>query len=139
MLKKLKELANYLLGFISDFGPYQKLGFKATTFNSDFILVRDYKDLELRLSLHLGLEPHHPHFGGLDFKIPDACLIVRCAHSYSWLNDLLNLHFEHVKVSGLHTFAFTKDLDLDDAKMKMAVAEISARLESHCLQAGPEQ
>lgn len=135
MLNKIKEFVSYLLSFASDFGPYQKLGFRATTFNSDFILVRDYKELDLRLSLHLGVEPHHPHFGALDFKIPDACLIVRSSHSYGWLNDLLKLHFEHVKVSGPYTFAFTKDLDLDDDKMKMAVSEISARVESHCSQA----
>ena len=134
LLGKLRAFFSYLLSYASDFSEYQKIGLKAHTYNSDFMLVKKFAAQAIEMRVLLGLEPHHPQLGPLmDFEVPDACLILKGASSNEALKHALGEHFEVVKVRGDYIFAFSKHLQLDDIKMKLAVSEINALIEQGSL------
>ena len=120
----LKSIFSYFLSYAANFKEYQACGFKARTFNNDFILIKNYPQVGLELRIYQGIEPYHPQIGELiDFEIPDACLVI-CGVLTPALTNALKLHFDHLEVRGDYAFAFTRHLELDDHKMKLAVVEL---------------
>ncbi len=105
-----------------DFGHFHKLGFRARTFNNDFILTKTYPNSGVVVEVYQGLEPHHPIFKDLfDFTVPDACVIIYGGRLPLELERTLCNHFEFVKRRGDYLVAYSRFLEIDDLKLKSAI------------------
>lgn len=114
---------------MTDFSSYQKLGFKARTYNQDFILTKTYPRYGVTVEVYQALGPYHPEYAPLiDFEIPDACVLIIGARRVSGLGRDLVTHFEFIKERGDYLFAYSRFLEIDDLKMKSAIEFLETKL-----------
>ncbi|PIP96240.1 MAG: hypothetical protein COW00_19970 [Bdellovibrio sp. CG12_big_fil_rev_8_21_14_0_65_39_13] len=122
-----KTLRNYFDAFVPDYKEFMDLGYRATTFNGDFILEKSISHCHIRI--HQSIEPFNPVLSSLiDFDLNDnACVVI----DVSALNhDLRNSLYQGIKE--MFDFSHLRDsyIFLYDKKMELKSVRLPKKLES---------
>ncbi len=117
-----------------DYGPsyqvYLNLGFKARTYNGDFVLTKDYPGCSVHI--HQSIEPHNRIFGDLiDFEVDDACVVfefkIKTKESHV-LIDRIRESFDFSYERGNYLFSMNKNMDFNDSKLERTIQELHSVL-----------
>lgn len=108
------------------YSTFLELGYKARTYNGDFIFSRAYEDCFV--NIHQSVEPHNKKFGHLiDFEIEDACIIISF-HENRILNrnqiDLIRDLFDFVYERESFLFCMNKNMDFNDESLSKIAREL---------------
>lgn len=118
---------SFLKGF-SFFAPsyqvYLKLGFKARTYNGDFIFTREYD--HCLVHIHQSVEPHNKKFSNLvDFEIEDACVIFEFKSElqlHRKMIDEIREQFDFSYERENFLFSMNKNMDFNDPKLESTIS-----------------
>ena len=105
---------------------YLKLGYKARTFNSDFIFTRKYQNCIV--DIHQGLEPAHPVYSALiDFEIEDAVVVIKNNESNGLSGktiDQIRELFDFVYQREQYFFCMSRNMDFNDSRLEKTVLKL---------------
>ncbi|GAB4012256.1 MAG: hypothetical protein Fur0010_07940 [Bdellovibrio sp.] len=128
-MKWLKDFFLILKSFVPDYGALMKMGYKAKTFNQDFILEKQFD--HFKISLHQGIEPFNPKFGEMiDFDLDGGACIVIC-FGQKPKNDLdFSDLFENVLEKEHFIFLFDDHMDFHGKNTAEKILQVEEILKS---------
>lgn len=119
-------------GHAPSYSTALKLGYKARTYNGDFIFSRNYSACSVHV--HQSIEPHnHLLAPWIDFEIEDACLIISCSSQQSLAPvtiDKIRELFDFVYARGPHLFCMDRKMDFNDPKLENKLIQLDTLLKS---------
>lgn len=126
-------LYSYIKSFFShapSYSGYLKLGYKARTYNGDFIFTRSYKYCSV--NIHQGIEPHNKKLAEwIDFEIDDACVVISLheneSHSRKDVDEIRSF-FDFVYERGPHLFCMNRHMDFNDPHLEELIMRIDELL-----------
>lgn len=126
-MRIFRKFVSLIKSFIPDYHLLMKLGYKATTFNQEFILEKEMTNITLRI--HQSIEPFNPILGPyIDFDLNDnACVVVDGAKISE---EKLNRVFEYIGGHFDHSYLRRPYLFLFDKKMELTSPQLPDKLES---------
>lgn len=107
------------------------LGYKARTYNGDFIFSRRYSSCTV--NIHQSVEPHNQVLGPwIDFEIEDACIVITCRDDevidVRQIDQIREI-FDYVYARGPHLFCMNKHMDFNDEKVAASLAALDRILQ----------
>tara|TARA_R110000868_G_scaffold242548_1_gene498044 strand:+ start:5983 stop:6378 length:396 start_codon:yes stop_codon:yes gene_type:complete len=114
------------------YSTFLELGYKARTYNGDFIFFRAYE--YCFVNIHQSVEPHNKKFGHLiDFEIEDACIVISINEDKELTRnqiDQIRKLFDFVYEREFYLFCMNKNMDFNDESVSMVTRELHALLMS---------
>ncbi|MBH48083.1 MAG: hypothetical protein CME71_07920 [Halobacteriovorax sp.] len=114
------------------YSTFLELGYKARTYNGDFIFSRSYD--YCFVNIHQGVEPHNKKFGHLiDFEIEDACIIISFKEDTMLKRkqiDQIRELFDFVYEREIFLFCMNKNMDFNDESVSKIARDLHSLLMS---------
>ena len=114
------------------YSVYLELGYKARTYNGDFIFSKDYENCTV--NIHQSVEPHNKKIAHLiDFEIEDACIIIAMkpmSHLSRGTIDCIRTKFDFVYEREDFLFCMNKNMDFNDNSVAKVISDLHKLLAS---------
>ncbi len=118
------------MGVVPSYSTALKLGYKARTYNGDFIFSRIYPACSVHI--HQSIEPHNKLLGPwIDFDIDDACIVISCRADQvlsGALVDQLRELFDFAYARGPYLFCMDRKMDFNDPKLAQKLIALDSLL-----------
>lgn len=127
MINKIKK---WLLSWLPDYAKASELGFKASTYNGDFILTKKFD--WGKISLHQSIEPHHPQLSKfIDFEVEEACIVISFNDNSSGDKDFLEHFkalFDYVYIKDNYVFLFDRLMQFNSNSTSIKLEKVHNQL-----------
>ena len=125
-MKSIKALCKIIQSFFPTYGPLIDRGFRARTYNGDFILSKSYK--YFKIHLHQSFEPYNIRIGHLvDFDIDQACVLIEFINENKMKDnyvDALREIFDYSYLRSSYFFGINKNMEFNTFEMNEIVEKI---------------
>lgn len=120
-MKMFNRIFSMIKSFVPDYQLLMKLGYRATTYNQEFILEKKVDRVVIRV--HQSVEPFNPILSSfINFELNDnACVVLDgtqiSEEVLSQIFELVKSHFDHSHLRIPYLFLYDKKMELTSSKL----------------------